>query len=141
MKRIFISITLFTYLQVLLPQGSFNTGSAELDADLYMINTNAKKDLATFKSDLSNGFGIEVTTMENMMGLGMEPAEVYLSLEIASASRSSINNVVTSYRLNKGKGWGLVAKEMGIWPDSNEFIALKNKCRSQKDKTYGSGSK
>jgi hypothetical protein len=137
MKRILISILTLTCFPVLFAQASFNTGSAEFDADLYAVNINANKDLSAFKTNMHVAYGIEVSTIDNMLTLGMEPAEVYLSLEIAHLTHSTLNNVVTSYRLNKGKGWGIIAKEMGIWPGSEEFLALKAKCKSQKDKGNG----
>jgi len=137
MKRIFISIIAFACLNVLPAQSSFNTGSAEFDADLYLMNVNAIKDLPTFKTNLTVAFSVEVSLIDNMLTLGMEPAEVYLALEIARITHSTLNNVVTSYRLNKGKGWGVIAKEMGIWPGSEEFLTLKSKCKAQKDKGNG----
>lgn len=137
MKRIYISIIIFLCFHVLSAQGSFNTGSAEMDADLYAINVNANRDLTTFKSNMHVAYNIEVNTIENMIKLGMEPAEVYLCLEIAYLSHSTLNNVVTSYRLNREKGWGAIAKEMGIWPGSDEFSNLKSKCKTQKDKGNG----
>jgi hypothetical protein len=137
MKRIITSLITYAFFLVLSAQHSFNTGSAEFDADLYTINIQANRDLATFKTNMTVAYNIEAATIDNMLKMGMEPAEVYLSLEIENISHSTLNNVVTSYRLNKEKGWGAIAKEMGIWPDSNEFISLKSKCKSQKDKGNG----
>jgi hypothetical protein len=34
--------------------------------------------------------------------------------------------VVQTYQTHKGKGWGVIAKELGIKPGSREFHALKN---------------
>jgi hypothetical protein len=34
--------------------------------------------------------------------------------------------VIEQYRSSKGKGWGVLAKSLGIKPGSKEFHALKN---------------
>ena len=58
MKRvIFLHITLFLSI-ISNAQAPFNTGIAELDADLGMINANAKLDFGAFKTDLELSYNI-----------------------------------------------------------------------------------
>jgi hypothetical protein len=140
MKRIFISFIMLASINVLSAQISFNTGNTELDADLNIINTDANKDLSKFKTDMNVSFGVSITTIDNMFQMGMAPGEVYLSLEIANTVNKPLNDVVTTYRLNKGKGWGVIAQEMGIKPGSDEFHALKGKCKNKKDHGNGNGN-
>ena len=52
---------------------------------------------------------------------------------------SNIDDVIISYKKNKEKGWGVIAKEMGIKPGSPEFHALKGKTKTRKDKGKSEG--
>lgn len=116
-------------------QISFNTGSAELDADLNSINVSAKADLTVFKTDLSVEFNVSTKEVDNLFSLKMEPGEVYLTLEISKISKKSSTDVATCYKSNKSKGWGYIAKEMGIKPGSAEFHELKGKGKNKKSKS------
>jgi hypothetical protein len=120
-------------------QIKFNTGSAEMDANLNGINVDAKVDLGKFKADLSLSFGVPESKIDYMLSINMQPAEVYLALEIANITHTNCDQVVEVYNKNKGKGWGVIAKEMGIKPGSAEFHELKNKTKGKKSK--GSGKK
>jgi len=139
MKKIFILIVSTFSLQFTIAQVSFNTGNVDFDADLNVINTNAKTDLGKFKTDLSVSYNVSVTEIDKLLNLGMVPGEVYLGLEIISIANRTINDLTTSYTKNKGKGWGVIAQELGIKPGSDEFHALKGKCKNKKDKGNGNG--
>lgn len=115
-------------------QIQFNTGSSDLDADLNIINSDAKKDITSFKADLSVSFGVSVKKIDYMSSLKMEPGEIYLALEIAKISKRSVDDVIECYKNNKSKGWGYIAKEMGIKPGSAEFHQLKGKSKDKKEK-------
>src|SRR5688572_12776656 len=134
MKRILLCLFTISSLSLLSAQISFNTGDVSFDADLNVINTNANKDLPTFKSDLSVSFGVSVGTIDNMFSVGMTAGEVYLGLEIATVTSRPVTDVITVYRKSKSKGWGVIAQEMGIKPGSDEFHALKGKAKAKKDK-------
>ena len=116
-----------------------NTGDAELDITLNEMNTNAKLNLTAFKSDLKLSFSITDAKLDQLF-VKMQPAEVYYALEIAKLATKDIDVVVKSYETNKSKGWGVIAKEMGIKPGSKEFHALKNKAKGKSDKTKGNKS-
>lgn len=125
---LFVAITSFSFSQL-----SFNTGSKELDSDLNSINVSAKADLGGFKVELSKEFGVSTKEIDGLFSIGMEPGEVYLSLEISNISGNSVEKVGQCYKENKGKGWGVIAKEMGIKPGSPEFHQLKGNSKSKKD--------
>jgi hypothetical protein len=117
---------------------SFNTGNAEMDTDLNSINVNAKVDLGKFKADLSLSYGVPEPKIDYMLSLNMQPAEVFLALEISNITHTTCcDRVVEVYNKNKGKGWGVIAKEMGIKPGSAEFHELKNKTKGKKSKGNG----
>ena len=127
----------------LLAQLNFNTGSSELDADLKIINSDAKADMSSFKTDLSVEFKVSTKKIDQMLSMKMEPGEVYLALEIAKIAKREIDDVLKVYKANKDKGWGYIAKQMGIKPGSPEFHALKgdSKNKSAKGKSNKSNGK
>jgi hypothetical protein len=49
--------------------------------------------------------------------------------------------VIDQYRSDKGKGWGVLAKTLGIKPGSREFHALKDghELHDDKDRDEGKG--
>jgi len=124
-----MAVTAFSYCQV-----NFNTGDADMDANLTVINTNAKSDLGAFKTQLSIDFGVKVPVIDNFLSMNMEPADVYFAFELGRVLNKPVDDVVAVYKKNKGKGWGVIAKELGIKPGSDEFHALKGKTKGRKDK-------
>ena len=114
---------------------SFATGDAELDITLGDINVQAKADVGGFSAELSISSGVsekEITTLISVEK--MEPADVYMAVEIAAIQNISVEKVVTVYKSNKTKGWGAIAKELGIKPGSKEFKELKGKAKEKKEK-------
>ena len=105
----------------------FNTGSAELDADLGKINADANLNFGAFKTNLALSYDVSEHKIDFLhVSVKMEPAEIYLALEISDLSDRSIDQVIEIYRVNRDKGWGVIAKEVGIKPGSPEFHNLKN---------------
>jgi len=52
-------------------------------------------------------------------------ADAYMVLRLAEMSHQPVDVVITHYRANKDKGWGVIAKRLGIKPGSRKFHALK----------------
>lgn len=119
----------------------FNTGSPDLDTDLNAINTNAKIDLGGFKVSLSADYKVTSKQIDHLFSLGMQPGEVYLSLEISAITGKKVEDVAACYKSNKTKGWGYIAKEMGIKPGSAEFHELKGHSKAKKEKGNSSNNK
>jgi hypothetical protein len=46
-------------------------------------------------------------------------------LKLGEMSNVPTENVMEEYKSGKGKGWGALAKRLGIKPGSSEFHALK----------------
>lgn len=137
MKRIIIIFLSFIVYSVS-AQVSFKTGSVQLDSDLNTINVNALADFGAFKSDLSVTYNVLEKKIEYMkVNLKMAPGEIYLALEISKLSKTQLDKVLTTYEENKSKGWGYIAKEVGIKPGSSEFHQLKNNASSKKNKGQG----
>ena len=134
MRKILLISFLFIFCSGSFAQISFNTGSVELDANLNIINTNAKSDLTSYKSELNISYNLPIVKFDYMLSINMQPAEIFLVVEIARLSRKSVDMVIESYKTHKSKGWGYIAKEMGIKPGSDEFHALKGKSKEKSHK-------
>lgn len=119
---------------------SAKSGDTELDASLSDINVKAKADIKLFKKDLSVEFNIGESKIDKMLELQLSPADVYMVCEVATATKKEPDAVLDSYKKNKDKGWGVIAKEMGIKPGSAEFHALKGKAKNKKEKKNKKGS-
>lgn len=119
-----------------------NTGDAELDANVSQINADAKLNFSLFKNQMSVQYNISENKIESLrIQSKMEPGDIFLALEIGKLSGKNIDEVVKSYEKNKGKGWGAIAKDLGIKPGSKEFHALKGNSKKQKDKGKGKPAK
>ena len=109
-------------LALLLPTSVFAKG---LDGFLGEINVSAKSDLGGFRADLSATFGVSSGEVDGLFRIFNSPADVYMTLRIGQVAHVRIGRVVDQYRSNKGQGWGVIAKNLGIKPGSAEFHALK----------------
>ena len=93
-----------------------------------------------FKKDLSVEFNIGEPKIDKLMvDMKMSPADAYMTLQIANMTKKEPDVVAKSYTVNKDKGWGEIAKEMGIKPGSPEFHELKGKAKNKKGNGKGNG--
>lgn len=120
-------------------QINFNTGNPEMDKQLNDINNSAILDLSSFKTDLLNKFKtVGMDQLNKIISKVSAPAEALMVLEIQQITKKPLDTVLTSYDKNKSKGWGAIAKDLGIKPGSAEFHQLK--ANMSKDKP-GNGNK
>lgn len=115
------------------------TGDKELNAVLVEENNKAIKDIATFKKDVKTTFNIEEKKIEETL-LKLAPADLLMAAQVSIAINKPFDVVVTKYEANKAKGWGVIAKELGIKPGSPEFHAMKDRMKS-KGKMKGKAEK
>jgi hypothetical protein len=113
---------------------SFGLGDVALEASLNDIGESAKVDLPGFTAEVSLQWGQGAAQVQAAIGQGLQPAEVYLAAALANLSGKPMATVVDAYKKDKSKGWGFIAKELGIKPGSKEFKALKDKSSSSADK-------
>ena len=129
MRRIAVpTVLLFCFLlgagaQVI----SFGLGDAALEASLNDIGASAKVDMAGFQAEISLTWGQPVSGVQLALSQGLQPAEVYFAAALANISGKPLTTVVELYKKDKAKGWGALAKELGIKPGSKEFKALKDR--------------
>jgi len=57
---------------------------------------------------------------------------VYMALEVGSITGKPVVEIANVYSVKKDKGWGVIAKELGIKPGSPEFHRLKNNAKKHK---------
>ena len=113
---------------------SGNTGDRQLDSTLERINIEAKADPGGFIKQLSSRLNIpeeEIRQVQETQGLGA--ADLYMATALANATHRPVLSVAEEYKKNQGKGWGVLAQEMGIKPGSSEFHALKSGARGSLD--------
>ncbi len=116
---------------------SAKSGDRELDASLNDINMRAKADLSLFKTSLSAEFSVGEPKIEKMLAARVSPADIFMVFQVAILTKKEPDLVLNTFNANNSKGWGVIAKEMGIKPGSAEFHALKGKAKSKKDKKIG----
>ena len=100
--------------------------SASLDSFLSSVNVQARADLPGFSLQVSTQFGVPVARVEAVLGMVATPADAFMVFQLGQMAHRPPETVVQTYQTHKGKGWGVIAKELGIKPGSREFHALKN---------------
>jgi hypothetical protein len=118
MKRLLV---LSSILAVLSPLTAF----ASLDTFLSSVNVQARADLPGFSAKVSAQFGVPVAKVQMVMQSVPEPADAFMLFQLGQYSGKPVDQVYQVYQPNKKKGWGAIAKELGIKPGSPEFHALK----------------
>lgn len=120
MKRL---ITVSLVLALLSPLAAFAGG---LDGFLANVNVQARADLPGFSASLSTQFGVPVPQVQAVIRAVPQPADAFMVLQLGQMSGRQPDRVLAVYQPNRQKGWGAIAKELGIKPGSAEFHALKS---------------
>ncbi len=100
--------------------------SASLDSFLSNVNVQARADLRGFSLRVSTQFGVPVPQVEAVLRMVSAPADAFMVFQLGQMAHQPPETVVQTYQAHKGKGWGVIAKELGIKPGSAEFHALKS---------------
>jgi len=122
MKKIFFF--LFTICLALFIS-SPTLASSDLDSFIKHLNVEAQADLGAFKVRLSAQFGVPVPKVEAIMVSVETPGDAYMCFRVGQVAAKPVEVVMKEYQANKKKGWGVIAKNLGIKPGSKEFHALK----------------
>jgi hypothetical protein len=108
-----------------------STGDTEMDNILTDIHNQAVKDINAFKTTVQNTFNIVNSKVDAALKL-LSPGDVYMAAQVSLSVNKPFEEVVKTYSAHKEKGWGAIAKELGIKPGSPEFHAMK---KSMKEKS------
>jgi hypothetical protein len=107
----------------------FSVSSVAIAGDFDWIkdlNIQAQADPSGFRARLGARFKIGDAEINTVLSNVEYPGDAYMVLRLGEMSRQPTDYVVKQYRSGKGKGWGALAKSLGIKPGSDEFHALKN---------------
>ena len=104
------------------------------------LSIQAQADPSGFRARLGARFRIGDAQISAVLSNVEYPGDAYMVLRLGEMSGRPTDYVINQYRSGKGKGWGALAKSLGIKPGSEEFHALKNGHDLYDDKNMG-GSK
>ena len=113
---------------------SFGLGDTALEMSLFDIGASAATNIVGFQAEVSFAWGQSPLNIQLALNQGLLPAEVYLAAALAFYSHKPLTIVIEMYQKNKVKGWGSLAKALGIKPGSKEFKALKAKAAGSSEK-------
>jgi hypothetical protein len=119
--------------------GLFVVTSAAIASDFDWtrnLNIQAQADPSGFKARLATRFKIGDVQVDAVLNNVDNPADAYLMLRLGEMSGKPVGQVIEKYKGNKGKGWGTLAKSLGIKPGSKEFHALRQGHDLNKGKSY-----
>lgn len=96
-----------------------------LEDFLANLNVQARVDMPGFSAKISNQFGVPIPRVQAVIHSVREPADAFMIFQLGQMSGKPYERVMAVYTPNKKKGWGAIAKELGIKPGSGDFHALK----------------
>lgn len=89
------------------------------------FNIRAEADPAGFRARIRARFKIGNAEIDAVLTNVEKPADAYLVFRLGEMSKRPSGDVIEKYKSGKGRGWGKLAKSLGIKPGSREFHALK----------------
>lgn len=102
------------------------TGDITIDNELGYMNGYGRQNQNYFVDDVVNSFGAPRYLVNDLLNTRRwEPGDVYYACAMAYQMRRPCGDVVNMYEQDRGQGWGVVAKRLGIKPGSPQFHALK----------------
>jgi len=114
------------YTLLLFMQLSFISMAVAGDFDwLSNLNLKAEADSSGYRIKLATRFNIGDSEVKVVLGKVDSPSDAYMILRLGELSNRPVDEVMNVYRANRKKGWGVIAKSLGIKPGSSEFHALK----------------
>jgi len=87
------------------------------------FNIKAETDPSGFRARLATRFKIGDAQIKIVLNNVENPSDAYMVFRLGEMSKQPTENVIEKYK--SGKGWGALAKSLGIKPGSKEFHALK----------------
>ncbi len=128
MKRKIVSLAGILALALVAGQNLFaQTDTQDLEDEITQVNQAGQVDLTALLTRLSIQYNVELTVLLDLSAQGYEPGQLWLALEIRSASDKTLADALALVGETEGHGWGVLAQALGIKPGSAEFFALKNK--------------
>ncbi|TAL16200.1 hypothetical protein EPN96_10140 [bacterium] len=101
------------------------------------INVNANADLGAFRVNVGAQFGAGAPKIDAVLSAVGSPGDAYMVLQISNVTKKPVEVVIQEYKVNKHKGWGVMAQNLGIKPGSPEFHGLKSGKYANESKNKG----
>lgn len=89
------------------------------------FNIQAQADPSGFRARLAARFNLGDVQVKAILSNFDSPADAYIVFRLGEISGIPTSSAIEKYRSQKGKGWGALAKSLGIKPGSKEFHSLK----------------
>ncbi len=87
------------------------------------FNMVAQADPSGFRARLDARF--RIGDVNAVLSSVATPSDAFMLLRLGEMCGQPMDRVLETYETHKGKGWGVLAKSLGIKPGSSEFHALK----------------
>ena len=111
------------------------TGDRRLNSLLGKIDTRAAAEPDVFFHRLSQRHDIpeqEIRQAKERNGLGY--GDIYMATALSKISKKPVGAIAEDFRQNPGRGWGVMAMNLGIKPGSPEFKQMKTNARDSVDR-------
>ena len=89
------------------------------------FNIQAQADPSGIRARLATRFNLGDVQVKAILSNFDKPSDAYIVMRLGEMSGKQPNKIYSKYKHNKGKGWGVLAKSLGIKPGGKEFHALK----------------
>lgn len=122
MKKLFVAVSVFFLIAGL----AVSADAGNLENFLSNLNMQCKADMSGCTVRLSSQFGVPLPQVQTVIRTVDTFSDAFMCYQLGQMTYKQPETVVQTYKRNKGKGWGVIAKELGIKPGSAEFHALKS---------------
>lgn len=105
---------------------TFSLHSTAADFDwAATFNAQANVAVSSFFDKVSLRFDVSNEGISAVVKVSQSYADAYIIFRLAEISEKPVAAVMDVYQAHQGKGWGYLAKMLGIKPGSQQFKALK----------------
>lgn len=101
------------------------SGDVWVDTWLGDMNRYGSRYREPFTDEIVRYYGAPRPLVIDLLDRHWAPGDIYYACAIASVIGRPCRYVVDAYEADRGQGWGVIAKRMGIKPGSPEFHRLK----------------
>lgn len=115
------------YIAIAISLAAFSGSAfgAGLDSLLNKLNNEARANLSAFSARISAQFGVPEAQVSVVLSTVSKPADAFMVFQLGKMTSQPPDKVLQVYQTEKGRGWGAMARDLGIKPGSSEFHALK----------------
>ena len=106
---------------------SASTGDNDFDLTLRSINIEAQQSLPRFYTSMSLEFGAKKDDIDLLLYTHrLSPADAYFAIRLAFLIGKPIDYVIVRYHKYRKRGWGYIARHLGVKPGSEKFHRLRS---------------